>query len=81
MRREPRMIEVRQNVLKRNDVLARELRQEFRDAGVAVVSLVCGLGGIVTIRMETEQWLGWAGWGQMLLGVAYTTLLPAYSMR
>ncbi len=52
MRREPRMIEVRQNVLKRNDVLARELRQEFRDAGVGVVSLVSSPGSGKTALLE-----------------------------
>lgn len=41
---------------------------------VAVVSLVCGLGGIGIIYMETGQWIGWGSWGQMLLGVLYTTL-------
>jgi hydrogenase nickel incorporation protein HypB len=39
-----RMIEVRQNVLKKNDIVARELRQRFHDAGVFVVSLVSNPG-------------------------------------
>jgi hydrogenase nickel incorporation protein HypB len=40
MRPEPRLIEVRKNVLKQNDVVARILRDRFRAAGVFVVSLV-----------------------------------------
>jgi hydrogenase nickel incorporation protein HypB len=52
MKREPRIIEVRQNVLKRNDVLARELRQEFHDAGVGVVSLVSSPGSGKTALLE-----------------------------
>lgn len=52
MRREPRMIEVRQNVLKRNDVLARELRQQFRDCGVSVVSMVSSPGSGKTALLE-----------------------------
>src|ERR1700745_5146 len=36
---EPRLIEVRRNVLKQNDVIARALRDQFRTAGVFVVSL------------------------------------------
>ena len=35
---QPRMVEVRQNMLKQNDVLARELRRRFQAAGVFVVS-------------------------------------------
>ena len=35
---QPRLVEVRQNVLRQNDVVARELRQRFHDAGVFVVS-------------------------------------------
>jgi hydrogenase nickel incorporation protein HypB len=37
---EPRLVEVRRNVLKQNDVIARALREQFRGAGVYVVSLV-----------------------------------------
>lgn len=37
---EPRLIEVRKNVLKQNDLTARVLREQFRAAGVFVVSLV-----------------------------------------
>jgi hydrogenase nickel incorporation protein HypB len=41
---EPRIVEVRENVLKKNDLLARELRGRFRAAGVYVVSLVSSPG-------------------------------------
>ena len=34
------MVEVRKNVLKQNDLVARDLRERFSDAGVFVVSLV-----------------------------------------
>jgi hydrogenase nickel incorporation protein HypB len=37
---EPRMVEVRKTVLKQNDVIARALRERFRDEGVLAVSLV-----------------------------------------
>ena len=40
----PRLVKVRENVLKHNDVLARALREEFRTAGVFVVSLVSSPG-------------------------------------
>jgi len=36
----PRIVEVRQNVLKHNDEVARALRQSFQEAGIFVVSLV-----------------------------------------
>src|SRR6202451_2397130 len=49
---EPRLIEVRQNVLKHNDIVARELRQRFRDAGVYVVSLVSSPGSGKTAFLE-----------------------------
>src|SRR6202451_2994398 len=49
---EPRLIEVRQNVLKHNDLVARELRQRFRDAGVYVVSLVSSPGSGKTAFLE-----------------------------
>lgn len=48
----PRLIEVRQNVLKKNDVLARALRQRFRDAGVCVFSLVSSPGAGKTTLLE-----------------------------
>ena len=37
---QPRLVEVRKNVLKQNDLAARSLREQFRAAGVFVVSLV-----------------------------------------
>jgi hydrogenase nickel incorporation protein HypB len=52
MSTEPRLVEVRQNVLKQNDLLARSLRQRFRDAGVAVVSLVSSPGAGKTALLE-----------------------------
>jgi hydrogenase nickel incorporation protein HypB len=48
----PRIVEVRQNVLRRNDELARELRQRFRAAGVFVVSLVSSPGSGKTAFLE-----------------------------
>src|SRR5580704_1548020 len=48
----PRMVEVRQNVLKHNDVVARELRQRFHDAGVFVVSMVSSPGSGKTLLLE-----------------------------
>ncbi|MFZ0737794.1 MAG: hydrogenase nickel incorporation protein HypB [Candidatus Acidiferrales bacterium] len=47
-----RMIEVRQNVLRQNDVVARALRQRFHDAGVFVVSLVSSPGAGKTALLE-----------------------------
>jgi hydrogenase nickel incorporation protein HypB len=52
MSREPRLVEVRKNVLKQNDVVARELRRRFRDAGVCVVSLVSSPGAGKTTLLE-----------------------------
>ena len=40
----PRLVEVRQNVLKQNDLVARSLRERFRAAGVYVVSFVSSPG-------------------------------------
>ena len=48
----PRLVKVRQNVLKQNDVLARSLRQRFADAGVFVVSLVSSPGAGKTTLLE-----------------------------
>jgi hydrogenase nickel incorporation protein HypB len=48
----PRVVEVRQNVLKRNDQVARALRQRFTDAGVFVVSLVSSPGSGKTAFLE-----------------------------
>jgi hydrogenase nickel incorporation protein HypB len=47
-----RMIEVRQNVLKQNDIVARELRRRFHEAGVFVVSLVSSPGAGKTALLE-----------------------------
>jgi hydrogenase nickel incorporation protein HypB len=49
---EPRLVEVRRNVLKQNDVLARSLREQFREAGVFVVSLVSSPGSGKTTFLE-----------------------------
>jgi hydrogenase nickel incorporation protein HypB len=48
----PRLIEVRQNVLKHNDQVARELRRRFHDAGVFVISLVSSPGSGKTAFLE-----------------------------
>ena len=52
MRPEPRLIEVRRNVLKQNDIVARKLRDRFRAAGVFVVSLVSSPGSGKTAFLE-----------------------------
>jgi hydrogenase nickel incorporation protein HypB len=49
---QPRLVEVRQNVLKQNDIVARELRQRFHAAGVYVVSLVSSPGSGKTAFLE-----------------------------
>jgi hydrogenase nickel incorporation protein HypB len=49
---EPRLVEVRRNVLKQNDVIARSLREQFRTAGVFVVSLVSSPGSGKTTFLE-----------------------------
>ena len=49
---EPRLVEVRRNVLKQNDVTARSLREQFRAAGVFVVSLVSSPGSGKTMFLE-----------------------------
>jgi hydrogenase nickel incorporation protein HypB len=48
----PRLVEVRENVLKHNDVLARALRSRFRQAGVFAVSLVSSPGAGKTMLLE-----------------------------
>ena len=48
----PRMVEVRKSILKQNDLIARELRQRFRDAGVFVASLVSSPGTGKTALLE-----------------------------
>ena len=52
MSTQPRLVEVRQNVLKQNDLLARDLRRRFREAGVRVVSLVSSPGSGKTAFLE-----------------------------
>jgi hydrogenase nickel incorporation protein HypB len=48
----PRIVEVRQNVFKRNDEIARALRQRFRDSGIFVASLVSSPGAGKTAFLE-----------------------------
>jgi len=48
----PRLVEVRKNVLKANDVVAHALRQRFGDSGVFVVSLVSSPGAGKTAFLE-----------------------------
>src|ERR1035438_364244 len=48
----PRLVEVRQNVLRQNDVIARALRERFRQAGVLAVSLVSSPGSGKTAFLE-----------------------------
>ena len=52
MSSEPRLVEVRKNVLKQNDLVARRLRERFRAAGVFVVSLVSSPGSGKTAFLE-----------------------------
>jgi len=47
-----RLVEVRQNVLKHNDVLARQLRIRFQEAGVFVASFVSSPGSGKTAFLE-----------------------------
>jgi hydrogenase nickel incorporation protein HypB len=48
----PRLVEVRKNVLKKNDELARVLRTRFAEAGVRVISLVSSPGTGKTALLE-----------------------------
>jgi hydrogenase nickel incorporation protein HypB len=48
----PRLVQVRQHVLKRNDVAARALRARFQEAGTYVVSLVSSPGAGKTALLE-----------------------------
>ncbi len=52
MNAEPRLVEVRRNVMRENDRLARELRRRFRQNGVSVVSLVSSPGSGKTAFLE-----------------------------
>jgi hydrogenase nickel incorporation protein HypB len=49
---QPRLVEVRQNVLKQNDLLARALRKRFEDVGVLVISMVSTPGAGKTALLE-----------------------------
>jgi hydrogenase nickel incorporation protein HypB len=52
MSENPRLVQVRQNVLKQNDLTARALRDRFRTAGTFVVSLVSSPGAGKTAFLE-----------------------------
>jgi hydrogenase nickel incorporation protein HypB len=52
MNDQPRLVQVRQHVLKQNDVIARTLRSRFREAGVFAVSLVSSPGAGKTAFLE-----------------------------
>jgi hydrogenase nickel incorporation protein HypB len=52
MSTQPRLVEVRQNVLKQNDLLARGLRRRFQESGVYVVSMVSSPGAGKTALLE-----------------------------
>ncbi len=52
MSAQPRLVEVRKNILKQNDIVARALRERFREAGVFVVSLVSSPGSGKTALLE-----------------------------
>ena len=52
MTQEPRLVKVRENILKQNDMVARELRDEFRRSNVFVVSLVSSPGSGKTALLE-----------------------------
>ena len=49
---QPRIVEVREGILRKNDLLARELRTRFGAAGVYVVSLVSSPGAGKTALLE-----------------------------
>jgi len=48
----PRIVEVREGILRKNDVLARELRERFRSSRLGVVSLVSSPGAGKTALLE-----------------------------
>lgn len=52
MNPQTRLVEVRQRILKQNDLTARALRQRFQTAGVTVVSLVSSPGSGKTALLE-----------------------------
>jgi hydrogenase nickel incorporation protein HypB len=49
---QPRIVDVREGILKKNDLLARDLRERFRGAGVFVASLVSSPGAGKTAFLE-----------------------------
>lgn len=53
MTTQPRIVEVRHNILKHNDEVARALRTRFQEAGVFVVSLVSSPGSGKTAFLES----------------------------
>ena len=63
MSTQPRLVEVRQNVLKQNDLQARSLRARFEAAGLFVLSLVSSPGaGKTTLLEKTLTRLRGEGW-------------------
>src|ERR1700690_2866544 len=52
MSSQPRLVEVRKNVLKQNDLVARALRRRFREEEAFVVSLVSSPGSGKTMLLE-----------------------------
>ncbi len=60
---EPRILEVRTKILKKNDELARAMRAEFQRLGVLVVNLVSSPGtGKTALLQETLRRMVEAGW-------------------
>ncbi|HEY7286879.1 MAG TPA: hydrogenase nickel incorporation protein HypB [Vicinamibacterales bacterium] len=57
----PRIVEVRKNILKKNDVAAAALRERFRSAGVFVTSVVSSPGAGKTAFLERTLTLVSAG--------------------
>lgn len=56
---QPRILQVRQSILKKNDETARALRKRFKQAGVLVISMVSSPGsGKTTLLRETLTRLG-----------------------
>lgn len=57
--KEPRIVKIRENVLKKNDLLARKLRKRFLDEGVYVINMVSSPGaGKTTLLTEVLTRLG-----------------------
>jgi hydrogenase nickel incorporation protein HypB len=49
---DPRIVEVRRNILRKNDEIARALRERFRREGLFVVSMVSSPGSGKTAFLE-----------------------------